>query len=64
MEGGGCPFEERITLVPYEEAYAPGFEDLSRRQPDLTKIQRLIGWRARIPLEETLRAVIGHQREG
>ena len=62
VEGDGCPFEERITFVPYEEAYAPGFEDLSRRQPDLTKIQRLIGWWARIPLEETLRAVIGHQR--
>jgi UDP-glucose 4-epimerase len=62
VEGDAGPLDDRITLVPYEEAYAPGFEDLSRRQPDLTKIQRLLGWRARISLEETLRAVIADQR--
>jgi UDP-glucose 4-epimerase len=62
VEGDGVAFEERITFVPYEEAYAPGFEDLSRRQPDLTKIQSVIGWQARISLEETLRAVIADQR--
>jgi UDP-glucose 4-epimerase len=62
VEGGGESFEDRITFVPYEEAYAAGFEDMSRRQPDLTKIEQLTGWRPRIPLEETLRAVIADQR--
>jgi len=62
VEGDSVVFEERIAFVPYEEAYAPGFVDLSRRQPDLTKIQSVIGWQGRILLEETLRAVIADQR--
>jgi UDP-glucose 4-epimerase len=62
VKGGGGPFDDRIRLIPYEEAYEPGFEDLFRRQPDVAKIRRLIGWEARIPLEETLRAVIADRR--
>jgi UDP-glucose 4-epimerase len=33
-----------IVLVPYAEAYAPGFEDVARRVPDTRKIQALIGF--------------------
>jgi UDP-glucose 4-epimerase len=62
VEGESGASEERIAFVPHDEAYAPGFEDMSRRQPDLTKIQRLIGWQAETPLEQTLRAVIADQR--
>ncbi len=54
--------EERITLVPYEEAYRPGFEDMQRRVPDTGKIQAYVGWEPQIPLEETLREVIAYYR--
>ena len=53
----------KIVYVPYEEAYAPGFEDMRRRVPDLGKIQQLIGYAPRYTLDETLRRVILHERE-
>jgi UDP-glucose 4-epimerase len=33
-----------VRLVPYEEAYGDGFEEIGRRRPDLTAIQELTGW--------------------
>jgi UDP-glucose 4-epimerase len=52
----------KIRLVPYDEAYAPGFEDMQRRMPDISRIRSLIGWTPRIRLEETLRQVRDHVR--
>jgi UDP-glucose 4-epimerase len=46
-----------IALVPYEEAFGPGFEDMQRRVPSTARLQGLLGWEPKIPLEETLRAV-------
>jgi UDP-glucose 4-epimerase len=43
-----------IQLIPYEKAYAPGFEDMERRVPDTALVRRLIGWEPEIPLAETL----------
>lgn len=34
-----------IKLVPYSEAYQEGFEDMRRRRPDISKIERATGWR-------------------
>ena len=33
-----------IERVGYQQAYAPGFEDMQRRVPDITKIKATIGW--------------------
>jgi UDP-glucose 4-epimerase len=33
-----------IVVVPYDEAYGEGFEDMERRQPDIGKIRALLGW--------------------
>ena len=33
-----------IVVVPYDEAYGEGFEDMERRQPDIGKIHGLLGW--------------------
>jgi UDP-glucose 4-epimerase len=52
----------RITFVPYEEAYEDGFEDMTRRVPDLAKIRTQLGYTPRYDLETTLRAVIDHER--
>ncbi|MEK7726827.1 MAG: GDP-mannose 4,6-dehydratase [candidate division KSB1 bacterium] len=41
----------KIKLVPYEEAYEQGFEDMARRVPDLTKIKKLIGYEPKVDLE-------------
>ena len=42
------------SWVPYEEAYADGFEDMRRRVPDTTKIEALMGWRPRHTLDDIL----------
>jgi len=55
--------KSKIVYVPYEEAYAPGFEDMRRRVPDLAKIRNLIGYAPRYTLEDTLRRVILFERE-
>jgi nucleoside-diphosphate-sugar epimerase len=51
-----------IVQVPYDEAYQPGFEDLRRRVPDIRKAERVVGYRPRVSLDETLRRVIDHLR--
>jgi UDP-glucose 4-epimerase len=48
----------RIVHVPYEEAYAEGFEDLRRRVPDLRKLVSAIGQRPRTPIETIVERVI------
>jgi UDP-glucose 4-epimerase len=37
--------QSSIVHVSYDDAYATGFEDLHRRVPDLTKLQRTIDYR-------------------
>ena len=51
-----------IVLVPYDEAYETGFEDMPRRVPDLTKIHRLVGYAPTVSLDEILALVIEHMR--
>jgi UDP-glucose 4-epimerase len=48
----------KLVYVPYSEAYEEGFEDMPRRVPDTSKAERVIGFRARMPLDGILRAVI------
>jgi UDP-glucose 4-epimerase len=55
--------QSTIVYVPYEEAYAPGFEDMRRRVPDLEKIHQLIGYKPHYTLDETLQRVILYERE-
>ncbi|MBB2911638.1 UDP-glucose 4-epimerase [Streptosporangium becharense] len=48
-----------IDLVPYSEAYEQGFEDMTRRVPDTTKLRALTGWTPRRTLDEILTEIIG-----
>jgi UDP-glucose 4-epimerase len=51
-----------IRIIPYEEAYEAGFEDMPRRVPDLTKIRNLIGYEPKIGLDEIIRRVVADLR--
>lgn len=51
-----------IVTVPYAEAYAAGFEDMHRRVPDVSKLERTTGFKPRIPLAEIVRDVVEDQR--
>ena len=48
--------------IPYSEAYAPGFEDMRRRVPDIGKIQRVTGWRPEATLTQILDDVIAFEK--
>jgi UDP-glucose 4-epimerase len=51
-----------IRLVPYAEAYPEGFEDMQRRVPDLTKLERTIGFRPRTSLAQIVADVVADRR--
>jgi UDP-glucose 4-epimerase len=53
----------RVVSVPYDRAYAPGFEDMPRRVPDISKIRRVLGYEPKIGLEETVDRVIAHFKQ-
>lgn len=51
-----------IRLIPYEEAYEVGFEDMPRRIPDLSKVQSLIGYQPTKDLDEIIQSVVEYQK--
>ncbi len=51
-----------IVLVPYDEAYEAGFEDMRRRVPDTRKIRAAIGWEPTTTLDEIIDQVIAYYR--
>jgi len=48
--------------LSYEEAYGRPFDDMLTRVPSLEKVNRLIGYKPTVTLEETLRQVIDFER--
>jgi UDP-glucose 4-epimerase len=52
-----------VTLIPYDEAYEAGFEDMPRRVPDISKVGRLVGYRPKVALDEIIERVIDSMRE-
>jgi UDP-glucose 4-epimerase len=52
-----------IVMIPYDQAYEAGFEDMPRRVPDIGRIQTLVGYRPTVDLDETLTRVIDHFRQ-
>jgi UDP-glucose 4-epimerase len=52
-----------IKLVPYDDAYESGFEDMPRRVPDLSRVEGLIGYKATLQLDEILTQVIDYFRK-
>jgi nucleoside-diphosphate-sugar epimerase len=52
----------QIAVIPYEKAYGAGFEDVVRRVPDLTKLNRLIDYRPQYSLDQTILDIIRDQK--
>jgi UDP-glucose 4-epimerase len=51
-----------IQLLPYEEAYEEGYEDMPRRVPDTAKIRELIGFKPTKNLDQIIRSVVDSLR--
>lgn len=52
--------KSEIVMVPYDQAYEEGFEDMQRRLPDLGKVQALIGYEPQVHLDEILDRVVAY----
>jgi len=50
--------DARITYVPYEQAYEKGFEDVRLRVPDISKIQRLMGFQPTLGIDEIINRLL------
>ena len=58
MTGSHSP----IVFIPYSTAYEAGFEDMVRRVPDITKVNKLIGYEPTVSLQAGLESIIEDQR--
>ena len=47
----------KIKHVPYSEVYPVGFEDMQRRVPDITKIEKSINWQPAHTLDSIINSV-------
>lgn len=54
--------DSKITLVPYEDAYGAGFEELGRRVPDTSALSELTDWRPARRVEEMIDDVIAYEQ--
>lgn len=54
--------KSKIVKIPYEQAYAAGFEDMMRRVPDSTKLYEAIGFKPETSLDQIIHDVIEDQR--
>ena len=54
--------DSQIRFIPYEEAYAPGFEELGIRRPDTSALRDLTGWTPVLTLDHAIDDVIAHER--
>jgi nucleoside-diphosphate-sugar epimerase len=51
-----------VVLVPYDQAYASGFEELGTRVPDTSGLEELTGWHAELTINDAIDDVIEHER--
>ena len=51
--------KSKIELIPYDQAYAPGFDDMRRRKPLVKKLESFVKFRPQTPLREIIRLTAG-----
>ena len=49
--------KSEIIFIDYSKAYKVGYEDMHRRVPDISKINKIIGWKPNINLETTVKDI-------
>ncbi len=53
----------KTVKVPYDQAYAEGFEDMPRRVPDVSKLKGLVGHSPAMGIREITERVIAYYRD-
>ena len=51
-----------IVLLPYDDVYPPGFEDMTRRIPDTSRVATLLDWTPKQSLDDIIESVVDHER--
>jgi nucleoside-diphosphate-sugar epimerase len=51
-----------VALIPYDEAYASGFEELGTRVPNTSALHELTGWNAALTINDAIDDVIAYER--
>jgi UDP-glucose 4-epimerase len=51
--------KSKIEMIPYDKAYAPGFDDMRRRKPLVKKLERFVKFKPQTPLREIIRLTAG-----
>ena len=49
--------KSEIIFTDYSKAYKVGYEDMHRRVPDISKINKIIGWKPNVDLETTIKDI-------
>ena len=52
----------QIQIIPYDQAYEEGFEDMMKRRPDLAKIKGLIDYKPQHNLEKIIKDVAQYEQ--
>jgi UDP-glucose 4-epimerase len=58
-----CESTSEIVFIPYESAYGPGFDDMRRRIPDLSRAREFINWSPRHNIDDIIRQVADERRQ-
>ena len=57
-----CNSSSKMKHISYKEVYGSGFEDMKRRKPNLMKINKMIGYKPSVDLEQIIDEVIEFQK--
>jgi len=60
--GNAAGSTSSITLIPYDDVYGSGFEDMQRRVPDISRVRELTGWRPSRDLDRILSEAVVEAR--
>lgn len=58
-----CDSKSEIIKIPYDDAYETGFEDMFQRKPDISKIGKMIGFKPKNNLDQTIKEIIDYFKE-
>ena len=53
----------KLVHIPFDQAYGPGFEDMQRRVPDISKVKAKIGWSPEHTLDSIIDSVAAHLKK-
>lgn len=56
--------QSKKKFLSYQEAYGKPFDDMLRRVPSIVKINRLVGYKPKMTLEQSLKSVIDYIKSG